>query len=438
MICVPGVTRARLVFWDPVTLYKMKHLRWHQGLAAYARSVRQQRMPRFLGIVWAFFSIFLLNVTQPANSVVAQTRGDTVTMRLQWEVAPGVHPTGDLLGEISGLAIDHNDNVYASDFLAITVWIFGSDGSALGRFGREGEGPGEFNAPTGVAIGPNGHLYVRDVVRVSEFGPDPETSLLTLYEGGFHGPAMPDWQSKRATRFRLSGDLLYPKTYATRDGQTVHLFLCYSDNGELIDSVVVPHYQNAPSTAAFFRTSPRGGRILPGLNHVPFAAVPVWDVTSAGTIISGDGLSYDLAETSIDGVVVNRFQRNVSQQRIPSRERSDSLRALRARLDSIPVPLSQVERMPEEVRRLDVPETYPAYMAVYVGADSTVWVRRWSPAATQRSVFDVFSENGVYLQTVVLPRVLAIEPTPVLSLTTIVAVALDPDTDENLILRFHN
>ena len=395
-------------------------------------------MPRFSAIAWASFSFLFLNAFDPTNSLVAQATGDTIRMQIEWEVAPGLHPTADLIGELSGLALDGQGNVYASDFLAVTIWVFGSDGGSLGSFGRDGEGPGEFEAPTGIAIGPNGRLYVRDVSRVSIFGPDSSTGLLTYFEDSFLGPALPDWRSKRTTRFHASGDVYYPRLISSRDGQVTHLFLRYSENGDVRDTAVVPHYSNVASPTAFYRTSASGGRMLPGLNHVPFAALPVWDVTPVGTVISGDGRFYELRETDSNGNAIRTFHRDVSLEGIPSRERADSVRALRARLDSVPVSLNQVEGMPEEVRSLEVPEVYPAYMAVHFGVDSTVWVRRWSPAAVGRSIFDVFSRSGDFLRTVVLPRIVATEPTPVLSLTDIVAIALDPDTDENIILRFRH
>jgi len=113
---------------------------------------------------------------------------DTIRMRLAWEVVEGKHPTADSLGELSGIAVDPAGNVYASDFSATKIWVFDRTGRSLPGIGRKGQGPGEFAAPTGIAIGPDGRLYVRDQVLATRFAADPTTKRLTRYENGFHDP----------------------------------------------------------------------------------------------------------------------------------------------------------------------------------------------------------------------------------------------------------
>lgn len=155
-----------------------------------------------------------------------------------------------------------------------------------------------------------------------------------------------------------------------------------------------------------------------------------------GTVISGDGTSYVLVETDREGRVLARFGRNVPLDPIPAAERRDSIAALKARLDSIPVGLDRVGGMPEAVRKLDVPRRYPAYMAVYVTNDGGVWVRRWPIGGGNRTIFDVFARTGEFRRTVVLPHSIMVEPTPYLSGDVVVGVARDPVTDESIILRF--
>ena len=360
---------------------------------------------------------------------------DTVRMRIAWEVAPGRHPAADSLGLVTGVALDAAGNVYATDRLAGKVWVFDAQGGLRAAFGRKGEGPGEFDSPTGPGIGPDGRLYVRDAYRVSVFGPDSSTGLLTKFEDSFEGPVYPDWMSTRATRFDESGAMLYPGKRWLEDGTAAPWVVRFVD-GVMADTIFVPRYANAPQLTAYVRTSPGGGRILRGLNHVPFAPLAVWDVTPAGTVISGDATSYELTETDGQGAVIARFSRDVPLDAIPADEHRDSVAALRARLDSIPVALDRVVGMPEEVRSLDVPDRYPAYMAVYVGDDGDVWVRRWPVGSGDRTIFDVFARSGEFRHTVVLPRAIHVEPTPFLSATLVVGVTTDALTDEGVILRF--
>lgn len=360
---------------------------------------------------------------------------DTVRMRLAWEVAEGRHPTADSLGELSGIAVDRAGNVYVSDFAAAKIWVFDPNGRSVASIGRKGEGPGEFQAPTGVAVAPDGRLYVRDAVRVTRFGADPQTRRLTRYESVFPGPTMADWRSTHATRFDSAGRLYYPAFNTADRSARTGFFVRFSAAGAVVDSVRVPAFPGAPGSTAFIRLSDRGGRMLQGLNHAPFAPLPTWDITTRGTLLIGDGRDYVIRETDATGREVRVYRRQVAAERIPARERQDSASALRARLDSVPVPLDQVQGMPSDVRAGRVPELFPPYMAAYAGADGRVWVRRWV-AGGRQSVFDVFDPDGRLRAIVVLPNEVAVRPTPVLSLTGGAAVGIDRETGANTILRF--
>jgi sugar lactone lactonase YvrE len=368
---------------------------------------------------------------------VRQTQ-DTVRMRLAWQVAEGGHPTADSLGELSGIAIDRAGNVYVSDFSATKLWVFDEAGRSRPGIGRKGQGPGEFQAPTGVALGPDGRLYVRDAVRVNRFVRDDATGRLTRYDTAFAGPKMADWRSKRATRFDSAGRLYYPGFNSIIRTQRTGYYRLYTLAGVLTDSIEVPAFPDAPRSTAFVRLSANGGRMLRGLNHVPFAPLPTWDVTSRGTLLTGDGKSYAIRETDKTGREVRVYRRTVAPDRISARERQDSAAALRSRLDSVSatVPLDKVEGMPSDVRAGRLPVVYPPYMAAYGGQDGRVWVRRWPPGGADQTIFDVFDPDGRLRAVVVLPNAIAADATPVLSLDGVAAIGIDRDTGANTIIRF--
>lgn len=361
---------------------------------------------------------------------------DTFRFAVAWEVAEGRHVMADSIGELSGIAVDHAGNVYVSDFSAAKVWVFDRNGNPLPGIGRKGQGPGEFDAPTGLGVGPDTRLYVRDLIRISRFASDPSTGRLTKYESSFRGPTFADWRSKRPTRFDVEGRVYVPHfNRMRRDGSPGYYFR-YSSSGQVVDSVLVPRFPDAPSSTAFVRLSASGGRMLPGLNHAPFAPTPTWDVSPQGTLLVGSGDAYVVQEITFGGSEVRRYARTVPPERIPVQEHRDSLAALRARLDSVPVSLDRVEGMPADVRNLRVPEVFPAYMSVHSGSDGTVWIRRWPPGASVGTTFDVFLASGRFHAVVTLPRLIALEPAPVLSLDRVVAVAVDPATGANTIVAF--
>ncbi len=85
----------------------------------------------------------------------------------------------------SNVALDNDRNVYVTDTLNNRVEIFDADGKLIGMFGRHGDGPGYFARPKGIAIDSDGHIWVADQYqdRVQVFNREGE--LLTWI--GEHG-----------------------------------------------------------------------------------------------------------------------------------------------------------------------------------------------------------------------------------------------------------
>ncbi|MBW3629922.1 MAG: hypothetical protein KY464_11570 [Gemmatimonadetes bacterium] len=184
------------------------------------------------------------------------------------------------------------------------------------------------------------------------------------------------------------------------------------------------------------RTGPGGGRMVEGLNRLPLSAAPSSDVTARGTLIRGDGTSYEIAETNLAGDTVRRLSRPGPLPTIPEEERRDSAATLRARIAALPVPLDRVQGVPESVKSGIIPQTYPAYLRLYGAADGRTWVERPPPAGKPDTTFwDVWDAGGRFLGVVSAPVKLLAEPRPVFTPTAIYGVARDPETDEQLLVR---
>lgn len=372
-------------------------------------------------------------------SAQSTTRGsvDTVRMTVAWKYSGDEAREGEELGIVGGIAVDAAGNAYVSDFSMSNIRVFGSNGQMFPPIGRKGQGPGEFISPTGMGVGGDGFLYVRDQSRYTRFRANESTKRLTVYESVFRRPTMGDWMSKRPVRFGGANTVYEPSfsRYSRPPKVTGHYFR-YSTGGEKIDSITVPLFANSPPPLAVLWSNANSGRMIQGLNQVAFAARPVWDVTPAGTVISGMGDSYLLTERNAAGQVLRTFQRTVPVERIPARERADSLAALKRRIDSLSVPIEKLENVSPQVIRRELPETFPFYSAVYTTSGGSVWVRRWLPGSDKRTVFDVFAREGTLLRTVTLPVVISFEVYPVLTMNRIVAIVVDTDTGENILYSF--
>ena len=69
-------------------------------------------------------------------------------------------PPEALLSEVADIAVDDNGNVYVLDRNDSRLVAFDADGGFRWAAGREGQGPGEFQFPSGLVLGPNGELLV--------------------------------------------------------------------------------------------------------------------------------------------------------------------------------------------------------------------------------------------------------------------------------------
>lgn len=99
-----------------------------------------------------------------------------------WLTTPGD------FGAPSNVAVDKDGNLYVTDTMNNRVEIFDADGAFISEFGKHGDGPGYFARPKGIAIDRDGHIWVADSYqdRLQVF--NREGQLLTYLGGHGHYP----------------------------------------------------------------------------------------------------------------------------------------------------------------------------------------------------------------------------------------------------------
>ncbi len=344
--------------------------------------------------------------------LVSLAAGDTVRARLRATISEE-SATPAFIGQISGLAVDTQGRVYVSDFQEPRILVFSADGRQLGLIGRKGEGPGEFTAPTGPVIGPDGALYVRNLHHVLRFLPATGGGIASRFDRSFTGPAMAPWRSMLPSAIDTEGRFYFPMEVGLRDGLTHYWYERYTLAGTRVDSIPVPLHPTTRSSWASVPVAPGTGRKVNGVNVVPFHPMPQWTILPSGTLLSGAADATPLVVSAVSGKVIRTLPLPGGVVRIPEGERRDSTRALRARLDSIKVPLTDVRGMSDEVKRQQLPTTYPAYRGMTnVGSD--VWLIRWTvPAQRRNTIIDVLNGSGQLVRTLSLPA--ACESVPMLA-----------------------
>jgi len=85
----------------------------------------------------------------------------------------------------TGVAVDPDGNLYVCDTLNNRIEIFDADGKFVSTFGKAGDGPGYFARPKGVAIDSDGHIWVADGMQDKVQVFNQEWQLLITFGG--HG-----------------------------------------------------------------------------------------------------------------------------------------------------------------------------------------------------------------------------------------------------------
>ncbi len=364
---------------------------------------------------------------------------DTVTAVLAARIGTtGVdeESTEYIFGDVTSVAADDHGRIYVADRLAPSVRLFGANGEFMAWIGREGEGPGEFTWPVDILPTADGRLFVRDL-RITTFA----TSTLSEYPDSVVDTwRIPPYANSSSWRARLADGVYYYPHLSSRRGEPVdYFYMKYGPEGLTSDTVRVPAVGNlGRQFTAFYMVSQGSGRMVDGLNIAPFGPRADWDMTGRGTIIAGDGETYRLQEFDQDGRLLRTIDGPESERRaVPQAERADSMRALEARIDSLPVPLEDVLHVAPEILRGEIPDSLPAFIALHIGASDRIWVERWPPEGRGSSrYYDVLEYDGRYSGAVVVPARLLADPPPFFGDKVIVGVVSDPTTEVHTVVAF--
>ncbi len=115
--------------------------------------------------------LMLLALTLPTLTACARADGgtngdrtpylaDVLTLEQMLQDAP--EATEVLLADPDGITVDEQGRLLVADDYCIKV--FDEEGRPVGRIGRKGKGPGEFDAPMRPSAGPTGYLTVQDIL----------------------------------------------------------------------------------------------------------------------------------------------------------------------------------------------------------------------------------------------------------------------------------
>ena len=299
-------------------------------------------------------------------------------------------PEETSFGWVGDIAVAADGTMYVPDVQVPAVRIFDATGRYVGDLGREGEGPGEYQALRGIDVLPDGSVAVwHEMGDVTLFGPDGafvrRFSLSFLSLAGGPGPGLVADTAGRV--------LVRTTTGPPASNVLAYAWVRATAGGELVDSIVPPDRDLGGSPFAFRAET--------------FSAP-----SPLGYFVVGRTTEYALHRPTSDGRVVT-IERTFEPVPIQGEERAQ----WDAYIDAV-----------EAARGDDWPamnDEKPAWKDFSVGYDGRIWVRRYveavhrpeyvSAAARSRAArpnvnwvepvrYDVVDPRGAYLGTVELPE----------------------------------
>ena len=147
----------------------------------------------------------------------------------------------------AGIVLDGDGNVLVADSMNHRVQRFTRDGHYLGGFGSHGSGDGQFDMPWGISLDRDGAIYVADWrnQRVQKF--DPEGNLLLKFEASISGVGA--LQGPTGVAVDSEGDV-----YVADWGS--HQLQIYDSDGRFITSLVGDAQQPSPWTQTYIDANP--------------------------------------------------------------------------------------------------------------------------------------------------------------------------------------
>jgi hypothetical protein len=309
----------------------------------------------------------VLNPAFPKEGVVRYALQDDLTIGGE---GGGVE---SVLNRPQDLKVDSQGNIYVLDWGDVDIKVFAPDGRLLRKFGKKGQGPGEFDIPAYFVLSPDGRIFLLS---------GRQNQIIVLTDAGTY-----------LSSFRLDG---YCHGLAV-DGQNRIYFsrvLSPEPGGD-------EDFQLIQNKMALFRTDEKGGeRVRLGEyrdvttlrkvqkigNNMSMTGVTSresyttsWLVGPEDRVYLGYNKDYLLTVYDPDWKPLFRFGREFT-------------------------PLRHPQYKPDGPH----PEFYPAFSnwQKFFDDKGNLWLEQYVEEGVKDHVFDVFSPEGIYLKQVRVPETL--------------------------------
>jgi hypothetical protein len=328
-------------------------------------------------------------VSNPATPTASGPRAWRLEENLRIGVVEG--DPDYMFSRIAALEIDGAGRIYVLDEQARRLSIYDATGAFVTAFGREGEGPGEFEYPR--------RLFWRG-------------GTLTVF----------DWRLRRFSYFDRAGELLGDErldiegslgTMVFRPdgrlwmqrGPTWWMPMRPETDGVGWLLVIDPRDESEDTILRWKSESSLPLRTERFLTMLPkrFAPSLKWAASTDGTVYVARGSSYEIEVYSPAGELVREFGREFTRHSPSPGERDSAMAWLEGRIERMP-------QMESRMRRdYEIADPKAATGELIVSDDGYAWVRVYGVDDRVEKQLDIFDPTGRYVATLSVPARLRLE-----------------------------
>jgi hypothetical protein len=259
-----------------------------------------------------------------------------------------------MFSQVGNIAVDDEENIYVLDGKESHIKIFDKHGEYLRTFGKKGQGPGEFNFPSGILITPQNEIMVTDS-RVLHFFTLPGEFIKSLSAAKiqFFGRTSMDSQS---SIYVMTGTINMEK------GTSLYELKKFDPNLNFLNTVAsIP--------------GPKAGEPFD-----PFIPVFHWKICRDDNIIYGYQKNYEFLVFNPEGKLIKKIVKEHTPVKIAEEEKEESPG------DSLP-PLKYA-----------LSDFHTAFFTFSLDDEGRIIVQTWEKTEDrERYYYDVFDPEGRYI-----------------------------------------
>jgi hypothetical protein len=298
-----------------------------------------------------------------------------------------------------GVDGDAEGRLFVLDGAGMRVLGYDPAGRPIGLWGREGGGPGEFAAPSGLAVGPGDSLWVvdRGNRRVTLFPFDPEDTpaqiSLTDESAGLGGELAVGSDGVFGVAMIFSFSPGEEVEYPPR--RLIHL----RRDGEIADTTWTsppPKFDRVELTS--------GNQIAVMLTQRTFSPGFHWERFSDGSFVIAEGAEYELSFLNADGSERLRVRRDPPARLTTEEDRQRARDEAREQAEESTSPFVR-QSIDERIEKMTFDDRIPRITGLAVDGQDRLWagVSGALPGETDR--IDVYGRDGTLLGEIRQPDV---------------------------------